>query len=40
MKYDKKSKNDKYFLGLDVGTESIGWAVTDEDYELLRDRGA
>lgn len=39
MKYDKKSKNDKYFLGLDVGTESIGWAVTDEDYELLRDRG-
>ncbi|MCL2079346.1 MAG: type II CRISPR RNA-guided endonuclease Cas9 [Oscillospiraceae bacterium] len=25
----------KKYLGLDVGTESIGWALTDENYELL-----
>ena len=25
-----------YFLGLDVGTGSVGWAVTDADYKLLK----
>ncbi len=25
-----------YYLGLDVGTDSIGWAVTDPQYEVLR----
>ena len=25
-----------YFLGLDVGTGSVGWAVTDTDYKLLK----
>lgn len=29
----------KYFVGLDVGTNSVGWAVTDEDYELVRLKG-
>lgn len=29
----------KYFLGLDIGTNSCGWAVTDEKYNLLRARG-
>lgn len=29
----------KYFLGLDCGTSSAGWAVTDENYNLLRKRG-
>ncbi len=28
-----------YYLGLDVGTESIGWAVTDCDYNLVKVRG-
>ena len=25
-----------YYLGLDLGTSSIGWAVTDEKYDILR----
>ena len=28
-----------YYLGLDMGTNSIGWAVTNEKYELLKARG-
>ena len=24
----------KYFLGLDIGTNSVGWAVTDDKYKL------
>ncbi len=30
---------DKYYLGLDIGSNSIGWAVTDEDYNLLKLNG-
>lgn len=26
----------KYFVGLDIGTNSVGWAVTDKQYKLLR----
>lgn len=29
----------KYFLGLDVGTSSIGWAVSDENFNLLKLKG-
>ena len=29
----------EYFLGLDIGTDSVGWAVTDEQYNLLKFRG-
>ena len=29
----------KYYLGLDIGTNSVGWAVTDESYNLCRFRG-
>lgn len=32
-----KKKN--YYLGLDMGTSSAGWAVTDENYNLLRAKG-
>ena len=32
-------ENRGYFLGLDMGTSSVGWAVTDENYHLLRARG-
>ena len=28
-----------YYLGLDMGTSSLGWAVTDSDYHLLRAKG-
>ena len=28
-----------YYLGLDIGTESIGWAVTDENYNILKFNG-
>ena len=29
----------EYFLGLDMGTGSVGWAVTNTKYELLRKKG-
>ena len=29
----------EYYLGLDMGTSSVGWAVTDKNYELLRKKG-
>lgn len=29
----------KYYIGLDMGTESVGWAVTDCDYNLVSKRG-
>ena len=28
-----------YYLGLDVGTSSVGWAVTDSNYKLKRFKG-
>lgn len=28
-----------YYLGLDLGTSSVGWAVTDPEYRLLRAKG-
>jgi CRISPR-associated endonuclease Csn1 len=30
---------EKYFVGLDIGTDSVGWAVTDEHYKLMRMKG-
>lgn len=32
---DKK----EYYLGLDLGTNSVGWAVTDKNYNLMRAKG-
>ncbi len=29
-----------YFIGLDIGTDSVGWAVTDEEYRLLKSSGS
>lgn len=26
----------EWYLGLDLGTNSIGWAATDTDYKVLR----
>ena len=28
-----------YYLGLDIGTDSVGYAVTDENYTLKKFRG-
>ena len=28
-----------YFIGLDMGTSSVGWAVTDTEYNILRKKG-
>lgn len=28
----------KYFLGLDIGTNSVGWCVTDQDYNIVKKR--
>ena len=30
---------DKFYLGLDIGTNSVGIACTDENYNLLRAKG-
>lgn len=29
----------EYYLGLDLGTSSVGWAVTDKNYQLMRAKG-
>lgn len=28
-----------YYLGIDIGTGSVGWAVTDENYKIIRKHG-
>lgn len=28
-----------YYLGLDIGTDSVGWAVTDETYHIVKKSG-
>lgn len=32
-------RTEDYFLGLDMGTSSVGWAVTNDKYELLKAKG-
>ena len=36
-----ENTNDKgqYYLGLDMGTASVGWAVTDKNYEVIKKHG-
>lgn len=29
----------KYYIGLDIGTNSVGWAVTDENYKVQKFKG-
>lgn len=31
--------NKKYYIGLDIGTNSVGWAVTNLNYEVLKFKG-
>lgn len=33
------SMGSKFYLGLDIGTASCGWACTDENYKVLRMKG-
>jgi CRISPR-associated endonuclease Csn1 len=39
----KENGNDRrqgtYYIGLDVGTNSVGWAVTDENYQVKKFHG-
>lgn len=32
-------KNEKYYVGLDIGTDSVGYAVTNESYKLCKFKG-
>jgi len=32
-------ENNNYYIGLDIGTNSVGWAVTDENNNLLKFKG-
>ncbi|MEG0980065.1 MAG: type II CRISPR RNA-guided endonuclease Cas9, partial [Oscillospiraceae bacterium] len=34
-----KKQFGEYFLSFDIGTDSIGWAVTNEDYKILKVNG-
>ena len=34
-----KTTGTPYYLGLDVGTNSVGWAATDREYQLLKCKG-
>lgn len=33
------NKKKEYYIGLDIGTDSIGWAVTDTSYNILKFKG-
>ena len=39
MSRDNGQKFDKYYLGLDIGTDSVGWCVTDLAYHILKFNG-
>lgn len=34
-----KREEQDYYIGLDCGTNSVGWAVTDENYNLVEANG-
>lgn len=29
----------KYFLGIDMGTDSVGWCLTDQNYKIIKKNG-
>lgn len=39
MKMDVQRNNHAYYLGLDIGTDSVGFAVTDTEYNLFKHKG-
>lgn len=30
------TENNEYYIGIDLGTSSVGWAVTDQNYKILK----
>lgn len=30
---------ENYYIGLDIGSDSVGWAVTDTEYNVLKFNG-
>ena len=32
----QKLQNKDYYIGLDMGDASVGWAVTDANYNILK----
>ena len=32
-------KNENYYVGFDIGTDSVGYAVTDDKYNLCKFKG-
>lgn len=35
----ERTGNNNYFIGLDIGTNSVGWALTDDNYNLQKVNG-
>lgn len=33
---ENSNNSKKYYLGLDMGTDSCGWCVTDDKYNVIR----
>ncbi len=31
--------NENYFVGFDIGTDSVGYAVTNDSYDLCKFKG-
>lgn len=36
---NEKNENEKFYVGLDIGTDSVGYAVTNESYSLCKFKG-
>ncbi len=36
---DMNKNRGEYYLGFDIGTDSVGWAVTDNNYNILKFNG-
>ena len=34
-----KTNKQPYYIGLDMGTSSVGWAVTDASYNVIKKHG-
>ena len=32
-------ENKKYYLGIDMGTNSVGWCLTDQNYKIIKKNG-
>lgn len=39
MKKEELNMDEKYYIGLDIGTSSLGWVVTDRNYNVVKHNG-